>query len=113
MHVQLDNLCTGLLRQCRRTRVIERVASVSRTCLPHLRYSMPPQRQRSRPPYKTHSQVVNALVDNCCAITCRNVQKKSTCCNRLAVRGSIICSVNEHITYMSIIFRCVGLFGLY
>ena len=48
MHVQLDNLCTGLPRQCRRTHVIEGLASVSRTFMPHLRSAMPPQRQRSR-----------------------------------------------------------------
>ena len=48
MHVQLNNLCTDLLKQCRRTHVIKRLASVSRTFLPHLRSSMPAQRQRSR-----------------------------------------------------------------
>ena len=32
MHVQLDNLCTGLLRQHHCTHVIERLASVSRFC---------------------------------------------------------------------------------
>ena len=45
MHVQLD-LSTGLLRQCRHTCVIERLASVSRNVLPHLRTSMPPQCSR-------------------------------------------------------------------
>ena len=48
MDVQLDNLCTGLPRQCRRTHVIERLASVSRKYLLYLRSSMPPQRQRHR-----------------------------------------------------------------
>ena len=46
MYVQLDNLCTGLLRQCRRTHVIEGLASVSKTVLPHLRSSYGSATQR-------------------------------------------------------------------
>ena len=52
MHVELDSPYSGFLRQSRRTRVIKRLASVSRTffwrILPHLRSWMPPQRQRQR-----------------------------------------------------------------
>ena len=48
IHVQLVHPWIGLLRQCRRTRVIERLASVWRLFLLHLRSSMSPQRQRNR-----------------------------------------------------------------
>ena len=90
--VQLDHLCIGLLRQCRRTRVIERLASVSRFYLPHLRSSMPPQRQCSRLTTEELARAVDMLKCGSSKRRVANVfglsQSVSRAWNRFQTRGS-------------------------